>query len=147
VDLIREWIEAFLRGRIGYEGDQVYRALAVLALIATTLVAIWKVDGPLLCVGVLALLLTLWVLRGLPSATAAVLIAAILAVGWLLVGPLLTKTRLTLEGPMVRGNHVVVVACVKAPPLRGTCIVREAVIPDWHQREAWQERAQDGQAQ
>jgi hypothetical protein len=57
VETIREWIEGFLRGRYGYEGNQVYWALAVPVLIATILVAVWQVAGPLLCVGALALVL------------------------------------------------------------------------------------------
>jgi hypothetical protein len=65
-----------------------------------------------------------------------VLIGAILVAGWLLIGP-----RLWTEGPMVRGNNVVVVACAKAPQHRGVCLVRDYRLPDWHQREARQERA------
>jgi hypothetical protein len=41
VQTIRVWIEGFLRGRYGYEGEQVYRALAGLALIGAILVAGW----------------------------------------------------------------------------------------------------------
>jgi len=59
VETIREWIEGFLRGRYGYEGDQVYRALAGLVLIGAILIAILQVAGPLLGIGALALVLLL----------------------------------------------------------------------------------------
>jgi hypothetical protein len=38
---IRVWIEGFLRGRYGYEGNRAYRALAVPVLIGAILVAGW----------------------------------------------------------------------------------------------------------
>jgi hypothetical protein len=50
VDFIRSWIEGFLRGRYGYEGNQVYRALAGLALIGAILVTGWLLLGPLLTI-------------------------------------------------------------------------------------------------
>jgi hypothetical protein len=100
VDLIREWIEGFLRGRYGFEGDQAFRVLAV-----------------------------------------PVLIGAILLAGWLLVGPLLTIPRFWTEGPMVRNGNVVVVVCGKVPQRRGVCTVWYNRLPDWHQRQARQERA------
>ena len=59
METIREWIEGFLRGRYGYEGDQVYRALAGLVLIGAILIAILQVAGPLLGIGALALVLLL----------------------------------------------------------------------------------------
>jgi hypothetical protein len=59
VQVIREWIEGFLRGRYGYEGDQVYWALAGLVLIGAILIAVLYLYGPLLCVGTLAFLLLL----------------------------------------------------------------------------------------
>ena len=42
-----------------------------------------------------------------------VLIGAILVVGWLLIGPLLTIPRFTTEGPVVRNGVAVIVACGK----------------------------------
>jgi hypothetical protein len=59
VETIREWIEGFLRGRYGYEGNQVYRALAGLVLIGAILAAVWLLAGPLLWIGALALVLLL----------------------------------------------------------------------------------------
>ena len=56
-----KWIEGFLRGRYGYEGDQVYWALAGLLLIGLMLVGVLLVAGPLLCV--VALVLVLLALR------------------------------------------------------------------------------------
>jgi hypothetical protein len=41
VQVIRMWIEGFLRGRYGYEGNQALRVLAVPALIGAILVAGW----------------------------------------------------------------------------------------------------------
>jgi hypothetical protein len=41
VQVIRAWLEGFLRGRYGYEGDRAYRALAVPVLIGAILVAGW----------------------------------------------------------------------------------------------------------
>jgi hypothetical protein len=41
VQVIRVWIEGFLRGRYGYEGNHVYRALAVPVLIGAILVAMF----------------------------------------------------------------------------------------------------------
>jgi hypothetical protein len=40
VDIIREWIEGFLRGRYGYEGYRALWVLAVLVLIGPILVAV-----------------------------------------------------------------------------------------------------------
>jgi hypothetical protein len=59
VQPIREWIEGFLRGRYGYEGNKVYLALAGLVLIGVILTAVLLLTGPLLCIGALALLLLL----------------------------------------------------------------------------------------
>lgn len=42
-----------------------------------------------------------------------VLIGAILVVGWLLLGPLLTIPRFTTEGPVVRNGVAVIVSCGK----------------------------------
>ena len=42
-----------------------------------------------------------------------VLIGAILVVGWLLIGPLLTIPRFTTEGPVVRNGVAVIVLCGK----------------------------------
>jgi hypothetical protein len=42
-----------------------------------------------------------------------VLIGAILVVGWLLLGPMLTIPRFTTEGPVVRNGVAVIVACGK----------------------------------
>jgi hypothetical protein len=70
VEPIRVWIEGFLRGRYGYEGNRVFRVLA-----------------------------------------APVLIGAILVVGWLLVGPLLTIPRISSTGPVVRNGVAAVMVC------------------------------------
>ena len=67
---IRVWIEGFLRGRYGYEGNRVFRVLA-----------------------------------------APVLTGAILVVGWLLVGPLLTIRRISSTGPVVRNGVAAVMVC------------------------------------
>ena len=47
---IRVWIEGFLRGRYGYEGDRALRVLAVPVLIGAILVAGWLLVGPLLTI-------------------------------------------------------------------------------------------------
>src|ERR671921_2618983 len=75
---MRGWIEGFLRGRYGYEGHRVLRALAV-----------------------------------------PVLIGALLLVGWLLFGSLLTIPRFSTEGPVVRNGVAVVVACGKKRGIKG----------------------------
>jgi len=171
---IRVWIEGFLRGRYGYEGNQVYRALAGLALIGAILVTVWQVAGPLLCVASLALvLLALGVPRGLRLLATPVLIGAILVTGWLLLGPLLTIPRFTTEGPVVRNGVAVIVACGKkspkgirgmaegmkaagkyapeprtgtwAPQRRGDCTVWYHITPGPEQRHNRHERAQQQQ--
>jgi hypothetical protein len=48
-----------------------------------------------------------------------VLIGAILVVGWVLLGPLLTIPRFTTEGPMVRNGTAVIVACGKKQGIKG----------------------------
>jgi hypothetical protein len=48
-----------------------------------------------------------------------VLIGAILVVGWLVFGPLLTIPRFTTEGPVVRNGVAVIVACGKKQGMRG----------------------------
>jgi hypothetical protein len=48
-----------------------------------------------------------------------VLIGAILVVGWLLVGPVLTIPRFTTEGPVVRNGTAVIVACGKKQGIKG----------------------------
>ena len=47
---IRVWIEGFLRGRYGYEGDRALRVLAAPVLIGAILVAGWLLVGPLLTI-------------------------------------------------------------------------------------------------
>ena len=123
MQVIRVWIEGFLRGRYGYEGNRVFRVLA-----------------------------------------APVLIGAILVVGWLLVGPLLTIPRISSTGPVVRNGVAAVMVCGEkrgmvgmesamnyvpepgtgtwAPERRGECTVWYHHPPDPHQREARHERAQ-----
>jgi hypothetical protein len=123
VEPIRRAIEGFLRGRYGYEGNRVFRVLAAPVLIGSILV------------------------------------------GRLLVGPLLTIPRFTTEGPVVRNGVAVVVACGKKrgiekgmmamgkyvpeprtgtwwPVRQGDCTTWYHRPPDWHQRQARQERAQ-----
>ena len=48
-----------------------------------------------------------------------VLIGAILVVGWVLLGPLLTIPRFTTEGPVVRNGTAVIVACGKKQGIKG----------------------------
>jgi hypothetical protein len=48
-----------------------------------------------------------------------VLIGAILVVGWVLLGPLLTIPRFTTEGPVVRNGATVIVACGKKQGMAG----------------------------
>jgi 1,4-dihydroxy-2-naphthoate octaprenyltransferase len=59
VQVIRVWIEGFLRGRYGYEGDQVYWALAVLVLVGAILAPVLLLAGPLLWIAALVLVLLL----------------------------------------------------------------------------------------
>jgi hypothetical protein len=51
---------------------------------------------------------------------APVLIGAIVVVGWLLVGPLLTIPRFTTEGPVVRNGVAAVVVCGKKSAQEGS---------------------------
>jgi hypothetical protein len=89
VEPYRERIEDFMR-RYGYEGNRVFRVLAV----------------------AVAILLALLVLRKFRVLAAPVLIGAILVAGWLLVGSL-TIPRFSTEGPVVRNGVAVIVACGK----------------------------------
>jgi hypothetical protein len=139
----RERIEDFIRRwRSRYEGNWVFRVLAV----------------------AVAVLLALLVLRRLRVLAVPVLIGAIVVAGWLLVGPLLTIPRLTTEGPVVRNGVAVIIACGKKsgfermgaamkyapeprtggwwPVRRGECTVWYHRPPDAAQREARHERAQ-----
>jgi hypothetical protein len=50
VEPIRVWIEGFLRGRYGYEGNRVFRVLAVPVLIGAILVVGWSLFGSLLTI-------------------------------------------------------------------------------------------------
>ena len=124
---IRVWIEGFLRGRYGYEGNRVFRVLA-----------------------------------------APVLIGAILVVGWLLVGPLLTIPRISSTGPVVRNGVAAVMVCGEkrgmagmesamnyvpepgtgtwAPERRGECTVWYHNPPGLEQRYYRHEQAQDERA-
>jgi hypothetical protein len=130
VEPIRMWIEGFLRGRYGYEGNRVLRVLA-----------------------------------------APMLIGAILVVGWLLVGPLLTIPRISSTTPVVRNGVAAVVVCGEkqrgvakglmavgkyAPEPRtgtwaherqGNCTVWYHHPPGLEQRFNRHERAQDERAQ
>jgi hypothetical protein len=83
-DFIRRW-------RSRYEGNRVFRMLAV----------------------AVAILLALLVLRRFRVLAVPVLIGAILVAGYLLLGPLLTIPRFTTEGPVVRNGVAVIVACGK----------------------------------
>jgi hypothetical protein len=98
-----------------------------------------------------------------------VLIGAILVVGWLVFGPLLTIPRFTTEGPVVRNGVAVIVACGKKsgfermgaamkyaseprtggwwPVRRGECTVWYHRPPGLEQRYNRHERAQDERAQ
>jgi hypothetical protein len=101
---------------------------------------------------------------------APVLIGAILVVGWLLVGPLLTIPRFTTEGPVVRNGVTAVVVCGKKsgsmnekgwmavaehapepgtggwwPARRGECTVWYHRPPGLEQRFNRHERAQEEQ--
>ena len=83
-------IEDFMRRwRSRYEGNRVFRVLAV----------------------AVAVLLALLVLRKFRVLAAPVLIGAILVAGWLLIGPLLFVPRFTTQGPVVRNGVAVIVAC------------------------------------
>jgi hypothetical protein len=88
VEPIRERIEDFIR-RYWHEGNRVLRVLAVAA----------------------AVLLALRALRVLRVVVVPVLIGAVLIVGWLLIGPLLTIPRFTTEGTVVRNGVAAVVVC------------------------------------
>jgi hypothetical protein len=92
------------------------------------------------------------------------LIGAILVVGWLLVGPLLTIPRISSTGPVVRNGVAAVMVCGEkrdfegmhkaikyvpepntgtwAPVRKGACTVWYHHPPGWEQRHARQERAQ-----
>ncbi len=104
------------------------------------------------------------VFRALPSlGLVAVLIGAILVVGWLLVGSSLTIPRFSTTGPVVRNGVAVIVACGEkqgiegmgaamdyapepgtgtwAPVRKGECTVWYHHPPDATQREARHRRA------
>ena len=51
---IRVWIEGFLRGRYGYEGDRSWRALAVSVLIGAILITGWLLIASLKASGLFA---------------------------------------------------------------------------------------------
>jgi hypothetical protein len=101
---------------------------------------------------------------------APVLIGAILVVGWLLIGPLLTIPRFTTaSGPVVRNGVAVIVACGKKsgfermgaamkyapeprtgtwdPVRRGECTVWYHHPPGMEQRHNRQERARSSEDQ
>ena len=96
--------------------------------------------------------------------TVAGAIVAIVVVGWLLFGSLVTIPRFSTTGPLVRNGVAVVVACGKKSSVRemggvdyapeprtgtwaykrrGDCTVWYHHPPDWHQRHARQQRAQE----
>jgi hypothetical protein len=101
VEPYRERIEDFIRRwRSRYEGNTVFRVLAVAVAI------------------LLAMLLALRALRVLRVLALAVLIGAIVVVGWLLM-PTLTIPRFTAEGPVVRNGTAVIVSCGKKRGIHG----------------------------
>ena len=96
---IHERIEDFIRRwRSRYEGNRVFRVLAV----------------------AVAIVLALLVLRKFRVLAAWALIGAIVVVGWLLIGPLLTIPRFTTEGPVVRDGVAAVVVCGKKSAVAGS---------------------------
>ena len=103
----REKIEDFMRRwRSRYEGNRLFRVLVVTA-------------APLL-----VLLLALRGLRTLRMMAVPVLIGAILVVGWLLLGPLLTIPRFTTEGPVVRNGVAAITVCGKKAGSAARSIMR-----------------------
>ena len=82
--LIRQWIERFLRGQIGYESDRAFWVLAGLLLVGALAVAVLQKTGPVL--GVATLGVGLLVLR-VPRLALPLLIGAFLLLGWVLLGP------------------------------------------------------------
>jgi hypothetical protein len=123
-----ERIEDFIRRKLRwYEGNRVFRVLAL----------------------AVAILLALVVLRKLRVLALPVLIGAILVAGYLLLGPLLTIPRFTTEGPVVRNGAAVIVACGKKqgmaemgaamkyapePQTGGWWPVRKGDCTVWHHR-------------
>ncbi len=127
-------IEDYMR-RYGYEGNRMFRVLAVAILLA---------------------------LRALRVLAVPVLIGAILVVGWLLLGTL-TIPRISSTGPVVRNGVAAVMVCGEkrgivgldeamdyvpeprtgtwAPVRKGECTVWYHHPPGWEQRIARQERA------
>lgn len=163
---IRVLIESFLRGRIGYEGPRAFGLLVGLLLVGALAIAVLRSTGPVLGLAALGigLLLALSPRRGLRLLAAPVLIGAIVVVGWLLVGPLLTIPRFTTEGPVVRNGVAAVVVCGEKrgfeegliaatkyareprtggwwPARRGDCTTWYHRPPDMHQRIARHQRA------
>ena len=144
-DFIRRW-------RSRYEGNRVLRVLAVAVAI------------------LLAMLVAIRALRVLRALAKPVLIGVILVVGgWLLLGTL-TIPRISSTGPVVRNGVAAVMVCGEkrgtvrhglegmgaamhyvpepgtgtwAPVHRGECTVWYHHPPDWYQREARQERADE----
>jgi hypothetical protein len=66
-----------------------------------------------------AILLVQRVLRVYRVLVVPVLVGAVLVVGWLLLGPVLTIPRFTTEGPVVRNGAAVIVACGKKKGIAG----------------------------
>jgi ABC-type glucose/galactose transport system permease subunit len=142
VEPIRERIEDFMR-RYGYEGNRMFRALAVAA----------------------AILLALRALRAFRVLAVLAVIGAIVVVGgWLLISSLFPPMpRLSSTGAVVRNGVVAIVACGKkrglegmdaaidhvpeprmgtwAPTRKGECTVWYHHPPDAHQRYARHQRA------
>jgi len=141
VEPYRERIEEFIR-RYG-----VFRVLAVAVVV------------------LLAFLLALRGLRVLRVVAVSVLIGAVLVVGWLLIGPLLTIPRISSTGPVVRNGVAAVMVCGEkrgfkgmesamnyvpepgtgtwAPERRGECTVWYHHPPGLEQRVARQQRADE----
>jgi hypothetical protein len=124
VEPIRRWIEGFLRGRYGYEGQRAFRVLAVAVLIGAILLVGWLLIGPLLTI---------------PRYTTA---GTVVRNGVAVVVVCGEKQRGFDKGLMAAGKYAPEPRTgTWWPERRGECTVWYHRPPGWEQRHARQERA------
>jgi hypothetical protein len=129
VEFIRVWIEGFLRGRYGYEGNRALRVLAVPVLFGAILVAGWLLVEPLLTIPRI-------------SSEGPIVrngVAAVVVCG---------KKRGIEKGMMAAMKYVPEPRTGSWwPERKGECTVWYHRPPGWEQRHNRHERAQDERAQ
>ena len=130
---IRVWIEGFSRGRYGYEGNRVYRTLAVPGLIGAILIAGWLLVGSLKASSLIPPIPTI-------TAEGAVVrngVAAVVVCGK-------KSGSMNEKGMMAVSDHAPEPRTgAWWPEQQGNCTVWYHRPPDWHQRLNRHERAQE----